>query len=157
MSNTVKLIISIVTCLAAGFIGSYFTADAIPTWYAELRKPSLNPPNWVFGPVWTALYILMGLSLFMVWKEGTGNSLVRPALAIFSVQLLLNLLWSMVFFGMRSISGGLVIIVLLWIAILLTIWKFTGVSRTAAYLLIPYLLWVTFASYLNFSFYQLNK
>ncbi len=156
MSNILKLIISIVICLAAGAIGSIFTADAIPGWYATLNKPSFNPPNWLFGPVWTALYIMMGISLFLIWKEGTGNTLVRPALTIFIAQLILNLLWSIVFFGMQSISGGLVIIILLWIAIVFTITKFYKISSVAGILLIPYLLWVTFASVLNFFFYRLN-
>lgn len=156
MSNILKLIISIVVCLAAGAIGSIFTADAIPGWYATLNKPSFNPPNWLFGPVWTTLYIMMGISLFLIWKEGTGNALVKPALTMFIAQLVLNLLWSIVFFGMQSISGGLVIIILLWIAIVFTIMRFYKISSIAGILLIPYLLWVTFASVLNFFFYRLN-
>ena len=156
MSNILRLVISIVICLAAGAVGSIFTADAIPGWYATLNKPSFNPPNWLFGPVWTLLYIMMGVSLFLIWKEGTGNALVKPALSIFIAQLVLNLLWSVVFFGMQSISGGLVIIILLWIAIIFTITKFQKISTTAGILLIPYLLWVSFASVLNFFFYRLN-
>jgi len=156
MSNILKLVISIVVCLAAGAVGSIFTADAIPGWYATLNKPSFNPPNWLFGPVWTMLYIMMGISLFLIWKEGTGNALVRPALSIFIAQLFLNMLWSVVFFGMQSISGGLVIIILLWVAIVFTITKFHKISQVAGILLIPYLLWVSFASVLNFFFYRLN-
>jgi tryptophan-rich sensory protein len=156
MSNFLRLIISIAACLAAGGIGSFFTAEAIPGWYAALNKPSFNPPNWVFGPVWTSLYIMMGISLFLVWKEGTGNSFVKPALTLFIVQLILNSLWSAVFFGMKSISGGLLIIILLWLAILFTIFRFMKVSSFAGILLIPYLLWVSFASVLNYFFYKLN-
>ena len=156
MSNILKLVISIAVCLAAGFIGSVFTADAIPGWYATLNKPEFNPPNWLFAPVWTTLYIMMGISLFLVWKEGTGNALVKPALTLFIVQLILNLLWSIVFFGMQSISGGLVVIILLWISIVLTIIRFLKISSISGILLVPYLLWVTFASVLNFFFYRLN-
>jgi tryptophan-rich sensory protein len=156
MSNILKLVLSIAACLAAGAIGSIFTMDSIPGWYATLNKPSFNPPNWVFGPVWTTLYILMGISLFLVWREGSGNSLVKPAITIFIVQLVLNALWSVVFFGMHSTSGGLAIIILLWIAIAITIVKFLKISSLAGILLVPYLLWVTFASILNFFIYRLN-
>ena len=124
MSNLLKLIISIAVCLLAGAVGSYFTADAIPGWYETLNKPEFNPPNWVFGPVWTFLYILMGISLFLVWKEGPGNKKVKPAMLMFWVQLALNVLWSVVFFGMKNISGGLLVIILLWISILITILRF---------------------------------
>ncbi|MBX7041782.1 MAG: tryptophan-rich sensory protein [Ignavibacteria bacterium] len=156
MSNLLKLIISIGVCLFAGAIGSYFTADAIPGWYETLNKPEFNPPNWVFGPVWTFLYILMGISLFLVWKEGPGNTKVKPAMLMFWVQLGLNILWSVVFFGMRNISGGLLVIILLWVSILFTILRFRKISAVAGTLLVPYILWVTFASALNFFFYRLN-
>ncbi len=156
MSNLLKLIISIALCLMAGAVGSYFTADAIPGWYETLNKPEFNPPNWVFGPVWTILYILMGISLFLVWKEGPGNTKVKPAMLMFWVQLALNVLWSVVFFGMTNISGGLLVIILLWISILITILRFRKISAVAGTLLVPYILWVTFASVLNFFFYRLN-
>lgn len=156
MSNILKLIISIVICQAAGLIGSVFTMDSIPTWYSALNKPALNPPDRVFGPVWTALYLMMGISLFIVWKEDLKNKEVRSAFIIFMIQLALNVLWSVVFFGMQSTAGGLTVIILLWIMILATIIKFMKISRTAGILLIPYLLWVSFATYLNFSIYKLN-
>ena len=156
MSNLLKLIISISVCLLAGAVGSYFTADSIPGWYETLNKPEFNPPNWVFGPVWTFLYILMGISLFLVWKEGPGNKKVKPAMLMFWVQLALNVLWSVVFFGMKNISGGLLVIILLWISILITILRFRKISAVAGTLLVPYILWVTFASVLNFFFYRLN-
>lgn len=156
MSNLLKLILSIAVCLMAGAVGSYFTADAIPGWYETLNKPEFNPPNWVFGPVWTILYILMGISLFLVWKEGPGNTKVKPAMLMFWVQLALNVLWSVVFFGMKNISGGLLVIILLWISILITILRFRKISAVAGTLLVPYILWVTFASALNFFFYRLN-
>ena len=156
MSNTLKLILSIVICQAAGLIGTVFTLDSIPTWYATLNKPSFNPPNWIFGPVWTILYLMMGISLFIVWKEDLKNKVVKSAFTIFIIQLFLNTIWSIVFFGMHSPAGGLIIIVLLWIMILFTILKFMKISRVAGILLIPYLLWVSFATFLNFSIYKLN-
>lgn len=156
MSNTLKLILSIFICQAAGLIGTIFTMDSIPTWYAALNKPSFNPPNWLFGPVWTVLYLMMGISLFIVWKEGLKNKIVKSAFIIFMVQLFLNTIWSIVFFGMQSPAGGLIIIILLWIMILVTILKFLKISRVAGILLIPYLLWVSFATFLNYSIFILN-
>ncbi len=156
MSNTLKLILSIVICQAAGLIGTIFTMDSIPTWYAALNKPSFNPPNWLFGPVWTLLYLMMGISLFIVWKEYLKNKVVKSAFIIFMIQLFLNTIWSIVFFGMHSTAGGLIIIALLWIMILITILKFMKISRVAGILLIPYLLWVSFATLLNFSIFKLN-
>lgn len=156
MSNTLKLILSIVICQAAGLIGTIFTMDSIPTWYASLNKPSFNPPNWLFGPVWTLLYLMMGISLFIVWKEDLKNKVVKSAFIIFMIQLFLNTIWSIVFFGMHSTAGGLIIIALLWIMILITILKFMKISRVAGILLIPYLLWVSFATLLNFSIFKLN-
>ncbi len=156
MSNTLKLILSIVICQAAGLIGTVFTMDSIPTWYAALNKPALNPPNWIFGPVWTVLYLMMGISLFIIWKEGLKNKIIKSAFIIFMIQLILNTIWSIVFFGMQSPAGGLLIIILLWIMILVTILKFMKISRVAGILLIPYLLWVSFATYLNYSIFKLN-
>lgn len=156
MSNILKLIISIVICQLAGIIGAFFTTDSIPTWYNSLNKPEFNPPNWLFGPVWTILYLLMGISLFIIWKEDLKNKNVKNAFAIFIVQLIINLLWSVVFFGMHSISGGLIVIIVLLVLIIITIVKFKKISFTASILLIPYLLWVCFATILNFYFYKLN-
>jgi len=154
--DTVKLAISIGVCLAAGFIGSIFTNASIPTWYMTLEKPSFNPPNWLFGPVWTALYILMGIAAFLVWRAGLGEPKARTALIIFIIQLILNVLWSAAFFGFRSPIAGLVVIVILWVAILLTILSFVKVSIIAGILLIPYILWVSFASILNAAIYVLS-
>jgi len=156
-SDQKKLIFSIFICLFAGFIGSYSTTPAIPTWFATLQKPSFAPPNWVFGPVWTSLYIMMGISLFLVWQKGLENKTVKAAIYLFAGQLVLNALWSVVFFGLRSPLLGLIEIIILWIAILATILSFMKVSRTAAYLLIPYILWVSFASIVNFSIWSLNR
>ena len=153
-SNVEKLIISVLICLLAGFIGSIFTTPAITTWYAALQRPSFAPPNWVFFPVWTSLFIMMWISLFLVWqkKEKKVN-----ALYIFAAQLILNVLWSVAFFGLRSPLLGLIEIIILWIAILATILSFMKISRTAGYLLIPYILWVSFAAILNFSIWRLNS
>jgi tryptophan-rich sensory protein len=140
----------------AGIIGSLFTTPAIPTWYLALQKPSIAPPNWIFGPVWTTLYLLMGISLYLVSKAGLGSINVRRSLVMFSIQLALNVLWSYLFFGLRSPRLGLIEIIAMWVAILITMIFFQRVSRAAALLLVPYLLWVSFASYLNYSIMVLN-
>jgi len=153
----IKLAISIGVCLVAGFVGSIFTNASIPTWYATLEKPSFNPPNWLFAPVWTILFILMGISAFFVWRVGLSEPNVKMALIIFIIQLILNAFWSVAFFGLRSPIAGLIVIVALWIAILLTILSSIKVSIAAGILLIPYILWVSFASILNASIYILNR
>ena len=152
-----KLIFSVFICLIAGFIGSFFTSPAITTWYATLQKPSFAPPNGVFFPVWTSLFIMMGISLFLVWQKGWDDKKVKIAIYIFAVQLVMNILWSVAFFGFRSPLLGLMEIIILWIMILATILSFMKVSRTAAYLLIPYILWVSFAAFVNFSIWRLNS
>lgn len=146
-----KLAASILICELAGVIGSFFTASSIPTWYAALERPDFSPPNWVFAPVWITLYAMMGVSAYLVYETGKKDAL-RP----FGAQLALNTAWSIVFFGLQSISGGLLVIILLWLAIVWTIIGFLKVSKTAAYLLIPYLLWVSFASVLNYFIFMLN-
>jgi tryptophan-rich sensory protein len=156
-SDPKKLMISIFICLFAGFVGSYFTTPAIPTWFATLQKPSFAPPNWVFFPVWTSLFIMMGISLFLIWQKGWEDKKVKTAIYIFAGQLVLNALWSFAFFGLRSPLLGLMEIIILWIAILATILSFMRVSRTSAYLLIPYILWVSFAAFVNFSIWSLNS
>lgn len=157
MSNVLKLIFSIVICEAAGVIGSIFTSPSIATWYKTIVKPSFNPPNWIFGPVWTILFALMGIALFLVWKNIGVNLMAKRAILLFAIQLILNILWSVAFFGMKSPLVGFVIIILLWIAILLTILSFYKVSNVAGWLLIPYILWVSFASILNLAIVLLNK
>jgi tryptophan-rich sensory protein len=151
-----KLVVSIIACLAAGAVGSIFTRSAIPTWYATLEKPSFNPPNWLFAPVWTLLYIMMGIAAFLVWRKELENRQVRIALIVFLVQLVLNALWSVVFFGLESPLCGLIVISALWVAILFTVLKFFRISSAASVLLWPYLLWVTFAAVLNVSIWLLN-
>ncbi len=154
--NYKKLIISLVLPQLAGFIGSIFTASAIPGWYAGLEKPSFNPPNWIFGPVWTLLFLLMGISFYLIWNKGLKGKESKIAVIIFAIQLALNALWSIIFFGFHSPGVALVEIIFLWIAILFTITTFSKISKTAAYLLLPYILWVSFAAILNFSILIIN-
>ncbi|MCS7259126.1 MAG: tryptophan-rich sensory protein [candidate division WOR-3 bacterium] len=156
MKNIIKLIISIAICELAGVLGSFFTRPNIPTWYNFLVKPTFAPPNWLFGPVWTGLFLLMGISLYLVWSKGFGNQTVRAAMFIFVIHLIVNILWSAVFFGLRFPLGGFFVIVALWFLIILTMIYFSAVSKLAAFLLIPYLLWTSFASVLNFMIYKLN-
>jgi tryptophan-rich sensory protein len=155
--NWPKLLASVVACQLAGALGAVFTRSAIPVWYAALKKPSFTPPNWLFGPAWITLYLLMAIAAGLIWQKGLGHPGVRAALAAFVVQLLLNALWSPVFFGLRSPLAGAVVIVLLWLAIVLTMLLFWKLSHPAAWLLLPYLLWVSYASALNISIYFLNR
>lgn len=152
-----KLAASVTACILAGGFGSLFTYQAVPTWYRGLAKPSFTPPDWLFGPVWTLLYIMMGISLYLVWKRGWSDPKVRFSILVFFFQLVLNSIWSLLFFGFRSPMAGLIGIIFLWIAIKLTIWNFYEVSRGAAWLLIPYSLWVTFAAVLNYFIWSLNR
>lgn len=154
--EVLKLVISIIICQFAGFIGSFFTNPSIPTWYATLEKPPFTPPNWLFAPVWITLFLLMGISAFLVWRKGLKELRIKTALSIFFIQLILNTLWSVIFFGFRAPLAGLIEIAVLWIAILLTILNFFKISKTAGILLIPYILWVSLAAVLNFSIWRLN-
>ena len=154
--DIVKLVISILIPLIAGFIGSFATFDGITNFFNVLNKPAWTPPAWAFAPIWTTLFILMGIALFLVWKKGFERQDVKIAMAIFGVQLILNILWSVIFFGLRSITGGLIEIIFLWIAILINIIVFYRISKAAGILLIPYIVWVTIASYLNYTIYLLN-
>lgn len=156
MSNTLKLFIAIIVSELAGIIGSVFTTSSIDGWYSGIVKPALNPPAWIFGPVWTTLYALMGIAAFLVWKKGWNRRDVKIALAIFLGQLALNTLWSIIFFGLHSPGGAFIEIIFLWLAIATTIVAFAKISKTSAWLLAPYILWVSFASYLNYSIYVLN-
>jgi len=155
-NDWLKLIIAIVVCECAGGVGSFFTIRAIKTWYAKLKKPKLNPPSWVFGPVWTTLYLLMGFATFLVWQNGFENPYVRIALIIFVIQLILNAIWPAIFFGAHSPRWGFACIVILWLAIIATMTAFSNISPLATWLLLPYILWVTFAGYLNFEIWRLN-
>lgn len=156
IKDILKLIASIIICQLAGFIGSLFTTPAIPTWYKTLIKPSFSPPNSIFSPVWIALFLLMGISLFLVWQKNQKDKKVKIALLFFTVQLVLNILWSVIFFGLKSPLLAFIEIIILWFAILLTILKFLKVSKPAGALLLPYILWVSFAAFLNFFLWNLN-
>lgn len=149
-----KLVLMLLLPQAAGAVGSLFTAQAIPGWYATLARPELAPPNWVFAPVWTTLFLLMGIAAFLVWRRDTKGA--RTALALYGIQLALNVLWSMLFFGLRSPALALAEIGVLLLAILATAAAFYRISRTAALLLVPYVLWVCFAAFLNYRFWALN-
>ncbi|MEJ0053917.1 MAG: TspO/MBR family protein [bacterium] len=156
ISSWLKLVIAIAVSELAGVIGSLFTIPAIPTWYATLVLPAFAPPSWIFAPVWTILFALMGVAAFLIWNEGLARRRVRTTLSIFAVQLVLNTLWSVIFFGFHNPAGALIEIVLLWLAILATVAAFCKVSKGAAYLLLPYVLWVSFAAYLNYAIWMLN-
>ncbi|WP_137283724.1 TspO/MBR family protein [Halorussus salinisoli] len=146
---------SIAVCELAGIVPSILTAEDVATWYPTLAKPAFTPPSWVFGPVWTTLYLLMGVALYLVWRSDRGR-LRQVALAVFGVQLVLNAAWSLVFFGSQAVLGGLAVILALLAVILATIAAFARVDRRAAVLLVPYLLWVGFATALNFEIWRLN-
>jgi len=157
IKNFFRLIVAVAVCELAGVIGSVFTAPAVRSaWYEGLIKPALNPPGWVFGPVWITLYALMGVAVFLVWKHGLSKREAKIALVAFGIQLFLNAVWSIIFFGMHNPGWALVDIMALWLAIVWTIAVFYKISRLSAYLLIPYIFWVSFASYLNYIIWTLN-
>lgn len=151
-----KLAIAIAVSQLAGIIGAFFTTPAIPGWYAGLVKPELAPPNWVFAPVWTTLFVLMGIAAFLVWRKGLVQGDVKIALVIFLGQLVLNTLWSIIFFGLQNPGAAFIEIIFLWLAIFATIIAFAKISRIAACLLVPYIFWVSFAAYLNYSIWIFN-
>lgn len=178
-NNILKFIVAVVVSESAGVIGAVFTVLAVSSWYAGLAKPALNPPAWVFGPVWTVLYFLMGVSLYLAWKndwkvknhilEGkrkawnhlserlwTGSWQKENAIGIFGTQLFLNVLWSIMFFYLKSPGLAFFEILALWFAILHTIANFYRISKASAYLLLPYIIWVSFAAYLNCAIWLLN-
>ena len=157
MSNIVKGIVAIAIPLLVGGASGFFTITGVDSWYQTINKPSWNPPNWVFGPVWTTLYIMMGIALFLVWKEDTSEELKKIAIALFSVQLILNFFWSFIFFNLQQPGWALVEIIAMWFFILLTIFAFVQVNKTAAWLLVPYISWVSFATILNYTIWQLNR
>lgn len=152
-----RLVVSLVLPLAAGAVGGIATASSVSTWYPTLIRPSWTPPDWLFGPVWTLLYILMGIALWLVWRGGIKDHAARIAVTFFGIQLGLNLLWSVLFFGLRSLGIALIEIIVLWVLILLTAMKFYRLKPPAGWLMSPYLLWVTFATALNAAIWWLNR
>ena len=157
MNNAVKLIIAVAAPVVIGGLSGFATARGVSTWYPTLVKPSFNPPAWVFGPVWTVLYLMMGVAAYLVWRQGIDVEGVRVALTVFIVQLALNGLWSILFFGMHSPGWAMVEIIVLWLAIGVTIWLFWRVVPAAGALLLPYWAWVSFAAVLNTSLWWLNR
>jgi translocator protein len=151
-----RLILCIIICQLAGVAGSFFTMSSVTNWFPTLIKPSYTPPGWVIGVIWTILFTLMGISLFLVWREGLEKPDVKMALYIFAAQLVVNILWSWAFFGLQSPLAGLAVIAVLWVLILLTIVKFWPISKWAGGLLLPYILWVSIAAFFNFSIWRLN-
>jgi translocator protein len=154
MPGYLKLLISLALPQLAGGLGAFFTFSSVSSWFPTLLKPSWNPPSWLFGPVWTLLYVLMGIACYLIWKSDHPQK--NALLKLYAVQLILNALWSPAFFGMQSPFLGLMVIIPLWVAILLCIIQFKRVSLVAAGLMVPYLLWVTFATALNTAIFVLN-
>jgi tryptophan-rich sensory protein len=154
--KVLNILIAVTVCLLIGFLSGFATQSSVDTWYTSLNKPGFNPPNWLFAPVWTVLYIGMGVAAGLVWAKGFYHIWVKTALYYFGFQLLFNALWSIVFFGFQSPFWALLVILVLLILIVLTIKWFKIVDKIAAYLMIPYLLWVCFAALLNFKIWELN-
>ncbi|HAV11346.1 MAG TPA: TspO protein [Candidatus Moranbacteria bacterium] len=157
LQNAYRFFVSIFIAQSAGIIGSIFTLDSVSVWYPTLEKPFFSPPNWIFGSVWISLYTLMGISFYIIWQRGIERREVRFAMSLFLFHLALNALWSIFFFGFQSPLLAFVEIVILWAVIVWMIFKFWKISRLAAYLLLPYIVWVSFAAILNFSIFILNR
>ena len=157
MNNTLKLIISILIPVAVGAVSGFFTSSEIPGWYQTINKPTWNPPSWLFGPVWTTLYVMMGVALSLIWKSDASQSVKKTAIILFAVQLVFNFFWSFIFFNQHQIGWAVVEIITMWIFILLTIFAFAPINKIAAWLLVPYISWVSFATILNYTIWQLNK
>jgi benzodiazapine receptor len=158
MNKISKILVVVVTCLVIGYFSGIVTQSAIKTWYPKLIKPSFNPPNWIFAPVWSMLYIMMGVAAGLVWGQiEQEKEVVKNALVFFAIQLGLNALWSFLFFGLKNPMLAGIEIVVLWLMIYETYTKFIKINKLAGYLLIPYLLWVSFAMVLNGSIWWLNR
>lgn len=149
--------VSLAITLGIAATASLVTITQIPGWYTALNKPAFNPPNWLFGPVWTILYILIATAAYMVWNKRNQTTLYKTTRNIYIIQLLLNFIWSIIFFGLHQILIALIVIILLWVNIIANMYYFARFSKAACWLLLPYLLWVSFASVLNFSIYLLNR
>lgn len=158
MNKLTKILTVVVTCVAIGYLSGTVTQESIMTWYPSLIKPSFNPPNWIFGPVWSMLYIMMGVAAGLVWdRMEYEKETVKNALIIFAIQLTLNALWSYLFFGLRNPMVAGIEIILLWLMIFETYTQFVKINKIAGYLLLPYLAWVSFATVLNGSIWWLNR
>lgn len=157
MKNWMKLLISLALPQLVAATAAYFTVTGRGSWYQSLEKPSWNPPSWVFGPVWTTLYIMMGIALYLVWISDAPLTTKRRAIIFWGIQLFLNFLWSFLFFGQEQIFIALIEILILWIFILLTIFAVARIGKLSAWLLVPYISWVSFAALLNYAIWELNR
>lgn len=157
LKGPLGLVLAVAVCQGVGILGALFTAPSIPNWYASLQRPSFTPASWLFAPAWITLYILMGIAVFLVFRQGWEKPAIRFAVYLFGAQLVLNALWTPLFFGLHWLLIAFIEITLLWILIFLTMQRFWRLSRAAGILMVPYLLWVTFASALNLSFWLLNR
>ena len=155
MKKIIRLIVAVSLPLAVGSIAGLFTSSSVKGWFITLNKPSFNPPGWLFAPVWTILYILMGIAFYIIWNKDVDASLKRKAMLFYFAQLVLNFCWSFIFFYAKQPGWAVVDIVLLWILIIGTIYWFSKISKPAAWLLVPYILWVSFATVLNFAIWIL--
>ncbi len=156
MKKIFKLVIAVALPLIVGGVSSIFTQQGVNTWFTTIAKPSFNPPSWVFAPVWTTLYVLMGIALYLVWVSPIGDTTKRKAYVIFGIQLVLNFAWSVIFFSLQEPGWAFVDIILLWLSIVATMLVFRPIHKATFWLLLPYLLWVSFASVLNFAIWHLN-
>ncbi|MDD5626166.1 MAG: tryptophan-rich sensory protein [Patescibacteria group bacterium] len=154
--NVIRFLISLILCQGAGIVGSLFTVPAIKNWYVFLQKPSFSPPNWLFGPAWTILYLLMAISIFLIWKTGLADRKTKTVFRLFWIHLFFNAIWSILFFGLESPLLGLFDIIILWVMIGILTFQFFKIKKLAGILFIPYWLWVSFATILNFFVYKLN-
>jgi tryptophan-rich sensory protein len=156
MKNWLRLVVSIILPLAVGAVAGMFTASEINGWFQTINKPTWQPPNWVFGPVWTVLYVMMGVAFYLIWNKEAPKTTKRLAMTLWIIQLVFNFLWSFIFFKKHQLDWALGEILVLWFFILLTILFFARISKLAAWLMVPYISWVTFASLLTFYIYDLN-
>jgi tryptophan-rich sensory protein len=156
LNNSYRLIISLVATQLAGLAGSFFAMSAFKEWYPSLIKPALLPPDWVFSVIWPFLYLFMGIAVFLIWKEGVEREGVKVALELYVIQLFLNALWPVIFFGMKDVALALFDVIVLWLTVDFTIYLFSKISKLAMYLLLPYLVWISYAIFLNYSIWRLN-
>lgn len=156
MNNVIKFIVAVAIPLIVGGASGFFTVTDVDSWYQTINKPVWNPPNWIFGPVWTTLYVLMGIALFIIWKSDTSTELKKIAFVLFAIQLVFNFFWSFIFFNQHLVGWALIEMTVLWVFILLTIFSFAQVDKIAAWLLVPYISWVSFALILNYTIWKLN-
>lgn len=157
MQKILKIVLVIMVCVSIGYLSGMVTRDSITTWHPTLVKPIFNPPNWIFGPVWTLLYFMMGIATGLIWTSGYDEKKVKKALGFFAIQFGLNALWSYLFFGLRNPLLALIEIIILWLLIFETYNQFKKIDKVAGLLLLPYLAWVSFAVVLNFSIWWLNR